>query len=134
MERAEVKYPSMRAELVEYLRGLSDRDYQQSAWVEHNYPPPVKYDDLDMAIHFLFDDTNLSDDAEDSIGWFLYDESEAGLVSAVTRALDAVFDKYGLGESDEFYIHTKEWDAVLTAARAAHSALVARDPGHFGDN
>ncbi len=63
-----VQYPSMRAELLETLRSLADREYQQRAWVDHNYPPGVLYDSFDEAVHFLFDDTILAENPNASIG------------------------------------------------------------------
>lgn len=51
LELSELKFPSMREELVSYLAGLSDSDYQFRAWVERSSPNSA-YDELDYTIHF----------------------------------------------------------------------------------
>ena len=46
----------MRREVMSALASLSDRDYQERAWLRHEYPPPIEYDDFDQVIHTLYDD------------------------------------------------------------------------------
>lgn len=70
LELSELKFPSMREELVSYLTGLSDSDYQFHAWVERS-SPNLAYDELDYTIHFLYDDTGLAENAYTWIGLVL---------------------------------------------------------------
>ncbi len=114
-----VQYPSMRAELLETLRCLADREYQQRAWVDHNYPPGVLDDSFDEAVHFLFDDTILAENSNATIGVIVEDEKEAGLIAAVCRAIEQVFEASGTELSDQEYINSSEWMNVVEAASFA---------------
>jgi len=116
-------HPRMRDELLDYLDGLSDLDYQQKVWVRREAHPGVKHDELDYAIHFLFDDTGLARAPQASIGAFLFDEAEARAVQDVTRALDAVLDQYGTALTDAAYLAKPEWQHVVDAAQSALQAL-----------
>lgn len=115
-----VQYPSMRAELLETLRSLANREYQRKAWVDHNYPPDVMYDSFDEAVHFLFDDTILAENPNAAIGVILEDEKEARLIAAVCTAIEQVFEALGTEISDKEYINSSEWADVV---EAAHDAL-----------
>ncbi len=66
-----VQYPKIREELLENLRSLASREYQQKAWINHNYPAGVLYDSFDEAVHFLFDDTILEKNPNAAIGVIL---------------------------------------------------------------
>ena len=121
-----MQYPSMRVELIGYLRGLADATYQLECWVKGNCPPGVQ-DNLDLAIHFLFDDTHLASDPRSVIGVFLVNESEADRVHAVCGALDRIFAKYGTDKRDAFYIACKEWDEVIALSQIALATIQANE-------
>ena len=104
-----LKYPEMRMELLGYLRKLKDLKYQMKAWVNHDFPADVQYDHLDLAIHFIFDDTDLGSDARMAIGEILLDEQEAALMGQLVDAINAVFEAYGTDMPDGFYIQVAEW-------------------------
>ena len=59
-------YPEMRNELISNLHSLRDFSYQNKAWV-HGNRPPGKEDFFDYAVHFLYDDTHLSEDSESNV-------------------------------------------------------------------
>ncbi|MCY1293130.1 hypothetical protein D9M70_423780 [compost metagenome] len=118
LEFSQLKCISMREELIDYLQCLSDKDCQQRAWVEHTLSEGG-YDELDYAVHFLFDDTALATDPVSTVGWILLNEVEAGLIEKVTTSLNVIFEKYGLELDDKDYIATKEWGSVLISAEAA---------------
>jgi hypothetical protein len=120
-----LQYPSMREELLDTLKGLSDYEYQVRAWIEHHLPPG-QFDDLDLAVHFLYDDTGLAEDPKGAIGVFLYDETEVALVSQVIDALNLVFEKYGLDKTDAEYINSDLWSEVLKTASIAFQELNSR--------
>ncbi|WLI29682.1 hypothetical protein PSH61_00835 [Pseudomonas rhodesiae] len=125
LELSELKFPSMREELISYLSGLSDLDYQYQAWVERS-SPGLDYDELNYTIHFLYDDTGLAENASDWIGLVLRDEIEARSVENVVSALDVVFDKYGTELSDKEYLEKKEWLWVVNASKDALSILLSK--------
>ncbi|OOW00167.1 MULTISPECIES: SCO4402 family protein [Pseudomonas] len=125
LELSELKFPSMREELISYLSGLSDLDYQYRAWVERS-SPGLDYDELNYTVHFLYDDTGLAENASDWIGLVLKDEKEARSVANVVSALDVIFDKYGTELSDKEYLEKKEWLWVVSASKDALSILLSK--------
>lgn len=116
----------MREELVDYLKGLSDREYQREAWVEKNFQKG-EYDELDYTIHFLYDDTVLASNPRSTIGLILESEEESKLIANLIFALDAVFETHGLELSDEEYIGTAGWEEVVRSAKAAWNLLKTND-------
>ena len=118
-----MKFPEMRKELLGYLKDLSNWDYQKECWVMGNCPAGVEHDELDYSIHFLFDDTALSDEPESLIGAFLKNKEEAVLISNLCEKLSFIFDKYGMNLSDKYYIEQAEWKDVIDAAKIAYSKL-----------
>lgn len=123
LELSQLNYPDMRGELIDYLHALSDREYQRQAWVLGNRPGGG-YDELNYAIHFLYDDTDLAKDPSSLIGWILTGENEANAITSLIRALDTVFDKYGTDLSDEEYLDKTEWGTVLNMAKNAERILL----------
>ena len=121
-----VKYPKMREELLETLRSLADRDYQEQVWVKRDYPLGIKYDCFDEAVHFLFDDTVLAENPDAAIGVIIDNEKEARLISAVCQAIDLVLEVLGTEASDEEYIKSSEWTMVVEAALKALQVMEVR--------
>lgn len=121
-----MKYPEMRQELIGYLLGLSDLRYQRECWVRGECPSGIEHDEFDYAVHFFFDDTELSVNAKSLIGFLLADENEAVLIQALCQRIEAIFDKYGTDLSDEEYINCPEWDAVIFAAKKACAVISGR--------
>lgn len=79
-----LKFLAMRKELIDYLQGLADKDYQYKAWV-NDQRPGGGHDELNYAIHFLYDDTRLARDPRSTLGWFLKDDEEVGLISDLVK-------------------------------------------------
>lgn len=80
-------------------------------------PQRSEPDPLDEAVHFLFDDTTLSDDPDRALGLFLLDNEEVESVYRVVSALDQVLLIYGTERSDAFYLQQPEWKAVTQRRR-----------------
>jgi hypothetical protein len=114
-----VRFPQMRQELIGNLQALSDPDYQQRIWVEARSQGTIEHDEFDYTIHFLYDDTELASNPRNAIGTILVDEVEVRKVADLIKALDFVFDKYGMRLADAQYITLPEWSGVVAAARAA---------------
>ncbi len=119
----EIKYPSMRTELRGYLDPLSDAAYQKKVWLRGEPHGSVVHDNFGNAVHFLFDDTELSSEPHAAIGDILRNASEADQVAAVVAALEVIFDRYGTEMSDAEYIALPEWQQVLKAAASALAAI-----------
>ncbi|PIF76585.1 hypothetical protein CLU95_3752 [Variovorax sp. 54] len=121
-----ITYPEMRQELIEYLQGLADPQYQRRVWVDQLLEDGVQHDEFDYAVHFLFDDTALASDPHSTIGWILKDASEADTVTAVVASIEAVFAKHGTKLSDAEYIELPEWHSVVATAATAVACIAAQ--------
>lgn len=122
----QVKYPEMRRELEVVVEGLADPAYQRRVWVDGQPEDGVEHDEFGLAVHFLFDDSSLAQDALSTIGWILKDASEAESVTALVRAIDVVLNRYGTNLSDAEYIEVPEWRFVVVAAKATMAVLAGR--------
>lgn len=60
----------MREELIETLRALSDKKYQELAWVKGQFPEGIVEDNFDYAVNFLFDDHCFAECPEELIGYW----------------------------------------------------------------
>lgn len=118
-----IKYIEMREELISHVSALSDKKYQENSWVNAVSNSGIVHDEMDYAIHFIYDDTCLAEDPSKAIGWFLVDESEASASRNLVSALNIVFDKYGTKEDDAFYINSPEWGFVLECAKKLKELL-----------
>lgn len=122
-----VKFPQLRAELISYLRSLSDIQYQMDVWVAHLPKEGVVYDEFDYSIHFLYDDTGLAEDPYAEVGEILKSVEEADAIRSLVEAIDRLFAVHGLNLSDEEYIHKSEWASVVGKAQRAQ-ALISESP------
>ena len=113
----------MRNELIDYLKGLADKTYQYDCWVNNKCPDNVENDELDYAVHFLFDDTNLSSDPESHIGDILKCSEEVQVIKNVCTQLSNIFEKYGYDRTDEEYICLDDWDLVVGASHKALNSI-----------
>lgn len=62
-----MKYPGMRSDLRANLFALSNLDYRSRVWVAGQTYGTVLHDEFAYAIHFLYDDAQLADDAVSAI-------------------------------------------------------------------
>ncbi len=109
----------MREELIDYLKGLADPEYQQRVWVQGLPDPTIEHDELDFTIHFLYDDTHLAEDLYLTIGSILHNDKEAEAVKRLIASLEVIFSKYGLDLDDSDYIKLPEWTSVVECAKTA---------------
>src|SRR5215470_9815793 len=103
-----VKYPSMRAEVIETLKYLSDIEYQREAWVNHNFPEGIEFDCFDNSVHLLLEDLSLVKAPERALGTVLENQEELDAVRHVAVAIDNVLKVHGTDLSDAEYIATPE--------------------------
>ena len=116
----DVEYPEMRLNVVLAIQALADLDYQWRVWVRREYPHSNFFDDFTLNIHILYDDTRLLELLDEArIGAFLRDEDEREALRPLRDALDTLFDRHGMKLTDEQYMTTPEWTAVVSAAQAA---------------
>jgi len=117
-----MKYPNMRAELVEYLQFLSEDPVSREK---------TEMDDcyFDYAIHFLFDDTLIARDSQECVGIFLINKYEANTIFAVAEKLDEIFNKYGTRLHLYDYYGFPEWVEVIEKCKSALSLLAMDGDG-----
>ncbi len=113
MKLSELKYPNMRAELLEHLHIIR----KSTKEIEQN--------DFDVAIHFLFDDTPLSRQPEQAIGYFLLNGAECRAVADATSGIDRVLGMQG-GDLDvgEVSRHP-DWEAAIVKADHAYRLIAS---------
>lgn len=121
-------YPEMRQELLETATVLADPEYQQRVWVERRIPPRIDDDSFDYAVHFIYDDTCLGEDASQAIGLYVRDEREADAIRILVDALDKLFLARGTGLTDAQYLACTEWPHVVDAAKALRETLEQERP------
>ncbi|MBH0238941.1 SCO4402 family protein [Methylobrevis albus] len=114
-----VKYESMRAELLGTLRCLGNARCQIDCWVHGKFPAGVEYEDFGLHVHFLFDDTLLSEDPERTIGFILETAAEAAAIKKLCDSLELIFGRYGTELADADDISKPEWVDVIRSAREA---------------
>jgi hypothetical protein len=123
----DLQYPGMRDELIEYLKSLSDREYQIRVWINKEYPTPKYYDNLTMTLQLL-EDLGAFRDPESRIGTILKNQEEAFALARLNRALDTVFSLYGNNLTDSEYVQSAEWDDVISEATMALEIILSKDP------
>ncbi|HEY4366768.1 MAG TPA: hypothetical protein VGN07_05995 [Steroidobacteraceae bacterium] len=111
-----VSLPSRREELRHLLAELSDEEVQYRLWVLHeDYP---NYSGIDDVFHFIFDDTDLGEDAYSEIGRILRNRLEADRLQELSLVLEKMLGRLGDQDSDIFMRDT-EWASVVALARSA---------------
>lgn len=123
---SDIRFPEMRHEIVRAVKALADPVYQWSAWIRRELPPG-EYDEFTHRIHILYDDTQVLEDPDAVIGIYLRSQKEADAMRYLAQAIDSLFDELGTDLSDEEYLRSPGWAAIVDAAGAALSTL--RDDG-----
>ncbi|MGW2145202.1 SCO4402 family protein [Nonomuraea bangladeshensis] len=120
-----MQWPERRKDVLEALRTLSARDYQDQHWRSGKGWP-----DLTAAVHWLIDDTFIDQHgARALIPHLFLGQREADLVQMVVDALLRVLDDLGPTALDNAYLDHPEWINVLNSAGAAYLALSADKHG-----
>ena len=114
-----VRYPEMRAQIVESIQALADRSYQKRVWVDRIYPHPGFYDDLTHNVNVLYDDTEVASDPYSQVGVTLESQEEAAAIEAIANAFNPILDSVDPKAVDAEILAMPEWDNVVRAARNA---------------
>ncbi|MGW3649315.1 SCO4402 family protein [Streptomyces sp. NPDC000878] len=112
LDCTDVQMPWLRNQLVEWLRRLSSREWQEKNWL----PVAQAGVGFDDALDF-FDDTGVLDEPSGRIGFILLNDREAVALEDLNRILDGAVS--GRGMSDEEIIHSAGWADVVAAAQRA---------------
>ncbi len=111
-----LRFPALRPNIIAALTSLADPALQKQVWVGRGIPEPGKCASFDDVVHSLYDDTNVGDDLEGSIGEVLYDSEEAESLRRITSRIDLMFDKYGGRLADKEYLNKPEWPEIIDSA------------------
>ncbi|MGW1269921.1 SCO4402 family protein [Streptomyces sp. NPDC002491] len=114
-----VELPEMRKSVISAVHALSDEDYQRRVWIRKEYPEEGYYDDFEINLHILFDDTLVLDDPESSIGMTLRSRDEAVAMKELAAAIDGLLAREGGDREDIDYINSPLWPAVVSSASMA---------------
>jgi hypothetical protein len=112
----------VRDELIGHLQTLSDLAYQRRVWVNKDFPPAVEYDEPDLTIHFLYDETGIADEAENLLGVVFKNQNEISAMKKLIEKLNLVLEKFDIGfisPAEFINAPVPEWKSVIDAAKAA---------------
>lgn len=113
----------MRSDVLDALRSLADRGYQEREWGTYR-EEDHRYDDLTLNVHLLYDDCRVLPNPASQVGTVLY----AGDVEPLRRVgavLGPLIDDLGEA-SDAEYLADPRWLLVVTAAAQAVANLEQR--------
>jgi hypothetical protein len=79
---APVRWPVRRHSLLCYLHELASTSLQQERWIEMKPGPPGQMYGFWLVINFFFDDTELGENPEHTLGGILLDGLEVTAVGA----------------------------------------------------
>ena len=116
-----LRYPEMRAEVIDALRALSDVDYQRRVWIDHERPEVNGYDNLDFQVHILFDDIDVCVDPDRWVGLVL-NTTEVEPLRRLGELFGGLINDLG-NVPDEVYLAEPRWATVVELARAASQAM-----------
>ncbi len=116
-----IRYPDMRAEVIDAVASLADPDYQQKVWIRREYPQPGFYDDLTTNINILFDDVCVLPNPHTRVGIVLH-PGEVDAMKKLGDVLDPLIDELG-DAPDTQYLNHPQWPEVITRARQALHTL-----------
>ena len=123
---APVRWPVRRHELLCYLHELASPTLQQERWIEMKPGTPGEMYGFDFVIHFFFDDTDLGENPELTLGDILIDGHETAAVRRVAEALDQVLHDVGLNQDDADYVSSPTWSKVIETATEAYQLMRPR--------
>ena len=116
-----VELPSMRDEVLAAVEALSNPDHQQAVWIEKKMPRPGCFDNLDLEIHRLFDDTTACADPDGSVPAILY-PSEREHFRRLGDVLRDLLDDHTL-VTDADFIRDSRWLRVVAVAQEALTTM-----------
>lgn len=122
---SEVEYPRMRSDVLDALRSLSDRDYQEREWGVYRTAENI-YDDLTLNVNLLYDDCRVLPDPAGRVGSVLLPQDVEPLIQ-LGLVLDPLIEELG-DDPDDVYLADPRWDGVVRAAAAAVTAFEQTRP------
>jgi hypothetical protein len=116
-----VEYPLIRHNVMDSLAVLADIEYQQRVWV--NPAGSGRYEDFDLDVHTLYDDTNVLSAPEDNLGSILLPGDELDRLRQLDEVLDRLLKELG-DVPGLVYTQHPDWPEVARRAGLALAAMV----------
>ncbi|MGV9296830.1 SCO4402 family protein [Amycolatopsis sp. NPDC003676] len=124
-----IRFPGIRAQIVSAVVSLSDRDYQERVWIRRELPHPDYYDEFDLAVHSLFDDSQiLPAPAPGCVGELIYADEEFPL-ARLGEVLGPLVDELG-DVPDADYLNSPQWPEVIRRAKAVREIMERNEETH----
>jgi hypothetical protein len=117
-----VKFPDMRADLLQATRDLSDERFHCEVWTHPTMPPPDNRFPFGEAISYIVDDLDMAHQ-QSLVGTVLTDETELALFLDLSSALNAMLNRIGPHATYVEASASPEWDQVKSAARTLAEKL-----------
>jgi len=123
---APVRWPHRRHQLLWSLYELASPSFQREKWLNKSPSRAGTMYGFEFVINFFFDDTDLAEHPETTLGDILVDELEVSAVRRLGEALNDVYKHVGPRKSDLEYLSSSIWQHVITSAQNAYSLLRPR--------
>ncbi|MEU6285230.1 hypothetical protein [Streptomyces sp. NPDC047028] len=120
---SKVSFPEMRESVISAVSALTDEKYQKEVWVDQNYPEEGYFDDFELNIHILFDDTLVLEDPASALGTILRSTEEVNAMEKLASAINDLLASEGSDKTDIQYITSPLWGAVVRSASIALGIL-----------
>lgn len=121
---SEIPFVEMRSQVIASLRSLSDLEHQRTRWGTPS-EDGTYYDDLDLNVHVLYDDTMVLPDPRRTVGSIVMAD-EVGALENLSSVLEPIIDELG-DQPDATYLAHPGWSAVVSAAAHALRVLERND-------
>ena len=122
------RYPR-RDDLRGTVEALTDVKAQDEVWRKGD-----RFYTFDACVHFLFDDSHLSDEPMAELAYTLMDETEVALVSDLCARLDAMFNDLGTKLPDSGYLDSAYWPGIVESASRLKSYMAEADARWLADH
>lgn len=122
----QVRFPEMRAEVIDAIRSLADRDRQQRYWIRQEFPSEGYFEDLGLNVNILYDDTGVLREPSSRLGSVLASDEEVTALRLLAEELNPIIDKLG-NQPDSAYLRDPAWQNVIDRAASALAVLQRED-------
>jgi hypothetical protein len=117
-----VRFPSMRRDVMFALAAIADREYQSDVWLGRK-PRPGYSDNLDVVVSCLYDDCQVLPDPTSRVGSVLVEGPEVARLRHLGELLDVLLDELQ-GHDDAAFLEDLRWCEITETAAVALSAMV----------
>ena len=124
----QVQFPEMRAEVIDAIRSLADRDRQERYWIRQEFPSEGYFEDLGLKVNIIYDDTGVLREPSSRLGSILASDEEVTALRRLAEELNPIIDRLG-DQPDAAYLQDPAWQNVIDRAASALSVIQREDQG-----